>query len=404
MTTKKDDERMKRIRELIDEVAQLADSAENEQILRRWQPEGKDVSVTNGASVWHGVPTGKLTQTSVMPFTIDPEPVFYAQALDFDLREYYLDPYCYLENTLKTKLYRYITFGDDSYITKDISLFLGVVLEPSMFGIAPIYPEGKDPWNSLEPVVHLADDVEKLRQPDFYGSGIMPRCHEFYNTIRETLPDDFTVSFPLWGRGPWGVAQHLMGFENLMIATIDEPETVHALLSRITDLQCVWLSQRAEFLGIPLPVGAMYNDEVNCQVLSPAMYHEFVFPYEQKVSTYQNGISYWHSCGDTAKILHDVKKLCGLQMYDVSAFISDWDTVLTELTGTDIAAEVRMHPVQDVLFSDPTHIRKKLKRIRDTFAGLNVTIRADGMQPMTTMAQDTAKIQAFADIAKEMLR
>ena len=148
----------------------------------------------------------------------------------------------------------------------------------------------------------------------------------------------------------------------------------------------------------------MYNDEVNCQVLSPAMYREFVFPYEQKVSTYQHGISYWHSCGDTAKILCDVKKLFGLQMFDVSAFISDWDTVAAELAGTGIAAEVRMHPVRDVLFAEPAHIREKLKRMRDTFAGLSVTVRADGMQPMTTVAQDTAKIQEFAAIAKEMLR
>ena len=404
MNVRQNDERISRIRDLIAEVSELADSRDNEQILLRWQPEGRDVSVTNGASVWHGVPACALTATSVVPFTIDPEPVFFAEALGFDLREYYLDPYCYLENMLKTKLYRYNTFGDDSYITKDISLFLGVVLEPSMFGITPIYPEARDPWNSLEPVVNSTGDIDNLKQPDFYQSGIMPRCHEFYDTIRQTLPDDFTVSFPLWGRGPWGVAQHLMGFENLMIATIDEPEMVHKLLTRITDMQCVWLSQRAEFLGISLPVGAMYNDEVNCQVLSPAMYHEFVFPYEQKVSTYQNGISYWHSCGDTAKILHDVKKLHGLQMYDVSAFITDWDTVVSELEGTGIAAEIRMHPVQDVLFSDAVHIREKIRRIRDTFAGLKVTLRADGMQPMTTIAQDTVKIQAFADIAKEMLR
>ena len=247
MTDRRDAERMNRIRDLVAEVGELAESAGNERILHRWQPEGRDVSVTSGASVWHGVPTCTLTKSSVVPFTIDPETVFYAQALGFDLREYYLDPYCYLEHALRMKLYRYNTFGDDSYITKDVSLFLGVVLEPSMFGVTPIYPEDRDPWNSLEPAVKILEDIKGLRQPDFYKSGIMPRCHEFYNTIREVLPDDFTVSFPLWGRGPWGVAQHLMGFEHLMIATLDEPEIVHALLERITDMQCVWLSQRAEF-------------------------------------------------------------------------------------------------------------------------------------------------------------
>jgi hypothetical protein len=67
MLGKDNSERIKKINDLIAEVSELADSAENEQILKRWQPEGKDVSVTDGASVWHGIPTGTLSRTSVVP-------------------------------------------------------------------------------------------------------------------------------------------------------------------------------------------------------------------------------------------------------------------------------------------------------------------------------------------------
>jgi len=391
------------IQELVCQVRELADAPENRQILCRWQSAGDDVSVTNGASVWHGVPTARAGAAGTIPFTVDPEPLFYASALRFPLREYYLDPLCYLKNTLRTKIYRHETFDDDSYITKDVSLFLGVVLEPSMFGVQPVYPEDRDPWNDHTPVVTRPEDLETLQVPDFYHAGIMPRCHEFYRVIREALPDDFTVSFPLWGRGPWGVAQHLMGFENLYIATLEEPEFVHALMRKITACQQVWLQNRADFLGIPLPQGAMYNDEVNCKLLSPETYHEFVFPYEQQAARFQNGITYWHSCGDTGPLLPELKHLYGLQMYDCSAW-TDWQTAADALRDTEIAVEVRMHPVRDVMFADEAQIRRRLAHVREVFSGMKLTVRADGFQPMGALEDDTEKIRRFARIAAEMLR
>lgn len=391
------------LQELIHQVRQLADSQENLQILQRWQDTGSDVSVTNGASVWHGVPTRYVTNSSPIPYTVDPETVYYAKALNYQLRDHYLDPVQYLENTLRMKLFRYETFCDDAYITKDVSLFMGVILEPSMFGVPPLYQLDRDPWNEHIPVVHSPEDVEKLVQPDFFTSGIMPRCHEFYRVIRELLPDDFTVSFPLWGRGPWGVAQHLMGLDNLYMAALEEPEFIHALLRRITDCQKTWLQQRADFLGAPLPVGAMYNDEVNGNMLSPAIYEELIFPYEQELARYQNGISYWHSCGNTGRFLPQLKTMHNLEMYDCSAW-TDWETVAKELQGTDIAIEVRMHPVRDVLLADETHIRNTLNRVRDVFGGMRVTVRADGFQVARNLEDDTKQIQKFSQIAAEMLR
>lgn len=391
------------LQELICQVRQLADSQENLQILHRWQDTGADVSVTNGASVWHGVPTRPVTNSSTIPYTVDPETVYYAKALNYQLRGHYLDPVAYLENTLRMKLFRYETFGDDAYITKDVSLFMGVVLEPSMFGVPPLYPLDRDPWNEHVPVVHGPEDLENLAEPDFFNSGIMPRCHEFYNTIRELLPEDFTVSFPLWGRGPWGVAQHLMGLDNLYVAALEEPEFVEALLRKITDHQKKWLQKRADFLGIPLPVGAMYNDEVNGNMLSPAIYDELIFPFEQELAQFQDGISYWHSCGNTGRFLPNIKKIHKLEMYDCSAW-TDWETVAKELQGVDMAIEVRMHPVRDVLLADEAHIRSTLGRVREVFGGMRVTVRADGFQVARNLEDDTRQIQKFSQIAAEMLR
>lgn len=392
------------LEELICQVRELADSKENDIILQRWQDTGSDVSVTDGASVWHGVPTRKVTATSVVPYTVDPEGVYYSKALPFSMKGHFTNAEDFLINTLKMKLIRYDLFHDDAYMTKDISLFLGVILEASQFGVPSIYPEDTDPWNAHEPVIRGPEDLAKFEEElDFYNAGIMPRCHEFYNTIKSMLPDDFTVSFPLWGRGPWGVAQHLMTLDELYVNAIEEPEFVDDLLKMIVRQQKAWLQKRADLIGIPLPVGAMYNDEVNAQLISPSIYEELIFPREQELALYQNGLSYWHSCGNTAPLLKNIKKLHKLEMYDCSAW-TDWETVAKELQGQDIAVEVRMHPVKDVIMADEAHMREKLTRFREIFGGMRATVRADGFQVVRSMEEDTKQIQKFAQIAAEMLR
>lgn len=393
------------IADLCAEVREAAESAQNQKRLTRWQPgntAGGDVSVTEGASVWHGVPQGRAKEGGEIPFTVDPEIVLWSKILGFNMKQYYTDPACYLANNLKMKLYRGRTFGDDSYITKNISIFVGVILEPSMFGVQPVYGNDTDPWNATDSfVITGPEDLKKMKKPDFYKSGVMPLTHRFYREIRENLPDDFSVSFPIWGRGPWGVAQHLMGFENLYVSVLTQPEFVHDLMKFIVECQMEWITEMARFLDTPIPIGVMYNDEVNCQLLSPQIYEDFVFPYESRIAEFHGGLSYWHSCGKTHDLLPMVKKLHGLEMYDVSAW-TDWEKSIEELKDTGIALEVRMHPVEDVLFAEEKNIVSKLKKIRVMFDGLPVTVRADGQQLMRDLETDVQSIKRWSEIAEDI--
>lgn len=393
------------INDLCAQVRELSVSEQNGRILERWRPaeEKKDVSVTQGASVWHGVPSGKVTEKSSIPFTVDPEIMLWSRILDFDMQDYYTDPECYLVNNLKMKLYRYQEFQDDSYITRNISIFLGVIMEPSMFGVQPLYSHDADPWNATDKfVVAGPDDLNKLTKPDFYRSGIMPLAHRFYSELKEVLPDDFTVSFPIWGRGPWGVAQHLMGFENLYVSVLTQPDFIHELMNFLTECQMEWITEMAHFLGTEVPIGVMYNDEVNCQLLSPDIYREFIFPYELRISEFHKGLSYWHSCGKTHDLLPMVKKLFGLELYDVSAW-TDWETSICEMQDTNIALEIRMHPVKDVLYAEEDEMRKKLLKVRKLFMGVPITVRADGQQLMRNLETDVQSIQKWSRIAAEIL-
>ena len=128
-----------------------------------------------------------------------------------------------------------------------------------------------------------------------------------------------------------------------------------------------------------------------------------IYPYETAVTNKQNGITYWHSCGDASPIICFVKQLKGLQLFDVSPW-TDWETAAKQLRGTSIALEVRMHPTKDVLLTDEAAIRAKIARVREVFDGFRVTVRADGLGMVSSINKDLPKMLRWCSIADEMLR
>jgi hypothetical protein len=399
-------ERSESLKALFEKVAELSDSTENKKILSRWIKSDyeQDVGVAGGASVWHGVPAVKTDGMHDVPFTVDPEIAFWSRLLGFDMKEFYTDPMCYLENQLKMKIYRHERFFDDTCITRDISVFLGVTLEPGMFGVETVYSSDRDPWNSIRRyIVKDRDDLSRLVRPDFFRSGLMPLAHRFYEEIGSVLPKGFSVTFPLWGRGPLGVAEHLMGLEVLALDIALDPSLVIDLFRFITDCNKDWLTKRASFLNQKIKKGVLYNDEVNCQVISPDTYRDLVFPFEKEIAEYQGGITYWHSCGNTTPILRYVKQLKGLELYDSSAWC-DFHVSAAELKDTGIAMEIRQNPVSDVLYADEASIRRKLADILYTCRDVPITVRADGMQSADGMDKDMEHIRRWADTANIVLR
>ena len=98
----------------------------------------------------------------------------------------------------------------------------------------------------------------------------------------------------------------------------------------------------------------------------------------------------------------NVMKLKGLQLFDVSPW-SQWNATAKKLMGSGIAAEVRMHPVKEVILADETHMREKLTKVRETFEGIPVTVRADGLGIVNSMERDLPKMIRWCRIADEIL-
>lgn len=100
--------------------------------------------------------------------------------------------------------------------------------------------------------------------------------------------------------GPFTLAAHLMGAEELMIAMVEEPEKVHALVDTITGVICQWnrkIEQAGgEFVWVAEPVAVM---------ISPEHFHAFVRPYLRRIFSSVSQAGFLHIPGNTTHLLKE---------------------------------------------------------------------------------------------------
>ncbi len=326
----------------------------------------------------------------------------WSRLLNWNMLEVFEDPERYLRFMLEAMLYRFREFEDDAALTSSIPISFGTVLESSLFGIEPIFCADTDPWpgtqsQGVKPIIQREEDLEGLEPPDFYKSGLMPRVHYFYQRIEELVGDQLEVVFPLFDRGPWGIACDLMGIKNIIVGVFRQPDFIHKLMDFIVESKIRLLRERERFLGVKEDLLAgLGNDEVNCDFISPRIYKEFIFPYEQKlVNAYSKGLFYYHSCGNLTPILKYVAKLKGLRLLHISPW-TDFDRAVREVKG--VIFEKRLHPEQDILYSSPEQMRDKISSIMETGREAVLEIKASGLD---RVPPETIKV--WIKTAKESL-
>lgn len=384
-----------RLNGLMDRVEEIAKSPRNLEKRKLWKNPGDSAT-----DHWRGMPESraKLPRT---PITAEPETTLWGELLDFDATDFYSDPVVYLEKFLEIAIYRHEHFDEDTVVGDEIPIWLGVSLESSLFGAKTVYAKGSYPWIARDPVIRGEADLEKLDTCDFRTSGLMPLAHAFYEVIGDLTRGRFKVVFPEWGRSPFGVATHIRGYENFLLDIVDNPPFAHRILALITEARKRWTAERAGFLGKPVGKGNLYNDEVNCPSISPAMYEEFALPYEKELEEFHGGILYWHSCGDTTAMIPSLGQLKTLQMYHSGP----WTDVeeAASFFGNRVALEVCLHPVRDVQRASEEEMRRALTRISKACAQTAFTVRADGLQKISNVMDEMETIQRWTRVAREVL-
>ncbi len=387
------------IKRLVDQVREIHGSPENQARARHWQivphDQWEPALIRSLPAARNG---GKI------PFVVEPGLAMWSQILGYDMWAYYQDPLAYLTAQLEMKVYHAKHFNDDTYIDKSVRILFATVLEGAVLGVPYGFSGGGHPWlDYANPPIKSPEDLEALGPPDFRHSGIMRLVHRFYAEMSEALDDDFLVRFPDWLMGPFGVALVLRSFDTFLMELILKPQFSRQLMRSIVEARKSWQGQCDRLLGIERTRGVLGNDDVYCPNLSPALYREVILPFELELCEYYGGISYWHSCGDTSKLVNDIARIPVLDLFHCGPW-TDVAKACRAMGGHGVPLEICLDPLTKVQSASPAEQKRYLRDIVAQIPdNVDCIIKVDSLEVVRDLDTELAAIWSWINVAREVL-
>ena len=152
----------------------------------------------------------------------------------------------------------------------------GMASEPSSFG-CPVH-FFHDQTVGIGHLITSAEELELLDDlpvPDPRRDGLMPMALSKIRRLRGPLQERGRAMRIVAARGPLNVAGFLMTIPELCVAVKTEPERVHRLLDKTTELVIRWLEAQAEAAG---EIGGILLLDDICGFFSEEEYLEFAHP------------------------------------------------------------------------------------------------------------------------------
>jgi len=144
--------------------------------------------------------------------------------------------------------------------------------------------------------------LSSLQVPNPKKDGRLPGYLEACADIKKVVTDT-----PVSGviAGPWTIAMGLRGATDLIVDTKMDSEFVHELMQISTEATKSFTEALSE-----IGIGVGYSEApASCNLISPAIYRDFVLPYHQELVSYfkekKVGVGL-HICGNANPILDDM--------------------------------------------------------------------------------------------------
>ncbi len=254
------------------------------------------------------------------------------------------------ERSLRRRIFQHDFIDDDSVVEPDFICMPRFTMD--VYGVEVIYERhgelGAYTWKA--PISDLSDGIGMLRQRavhiDEEGTrGDLALAGDYFGDILEIRPGGIST---YWTFGLTQEAIKLIGLEQLMLAPYDSPEQLHALMSFLRDEHLAKLErfEREGLLrdnnlnGYTGSGGVAYTRELpapgrspGAQVRavdlwgfaesqetigwSPAMFHEFVFPYQLPLLG-RFGLNCYGCCEPVDTRLDDILSIPRLRRVSVS--------------------------------------------------------------------------------------
>lgn len=313
-----------------------------------------------------------------------------------------------LEFGFRLGLYHYEHVRDDSVVDPFLSVNWSV--RTSGYGVEVPFERGTDShgrnlgFHWTHPLTDLERDFDRLT-PRTYSvdrEATLAWQNHLQEVFDGILPVHVRGSY-WWTLGMTGQAINLIGLENLMLYMYDQPEALHRLMAFLRDDHLAyarWLESEGllslnngnDYTGsgsrgftTALPqTDWREGDRVRLQDLwvlsesqetvsvSPAMFAEFIFPYQQELAE-QFGLCYYGCCEPVNNRWDSLRKLKNLR----SVSISPWcdEAFMAEALGSNYVYSRKPAPasISTGVF-DEDRLREDIRTTLRTARGCNVEV------------------------------
>jgi len=170
----------------------------------------------------------------------------------------------------------------------------GMASEPSSFGCSLHFY--RDQTVGIGHLITSSDDLDQLdglQVPDPHRDGLMPLVLSKIRLLRGPLEERGRRMRIVAARGPLNVAGFLMTIPELCVAVKTDPDRVHRLLDKTTELVIRWLEAQAEATG---DIGGILLLDDICGFFSSEEYLEFAHPRLKRIfDTFHVPVKIFHN-------------------------------------------------------------------------------------------------------------
>jgi MtaA/CmuA family methyltransferase len=224
------------------------------------------------------------------------------------------------------------------------------------YGASVLFYENQPP--AIDELNALLSDKSKLRKLQVPSPEDGTRMADRLNAaalFREKIGGEKIIEG--WVEGPCAEAADLRGINALMMDFYDDPSFVKDLFEFVVE-KAIQFARAQIKAGVDL-IGI---GDAAASLVGPAIYHEFVFPFEQKlIEGIKNagGKVRLHICGDTRKYLSDLG-LLGCEIVDLDFMVSLRDARAAMGPGQMLLGN--LNPVTIVLEGTESDVLRELEQ------------------------------------------
>jgi hypothetical protein len=229
-----------------------------------------------------------------------------ARVMNYDLERFFQDRLFNFQKTLEYRIWQRENIPDDSPFIGIYEMDYALhTLEYSMFGMQPRWNPGQTPSYGL-PMIKTREDLARLKIPDFFRDGFMPRVIEDYYKMKEDLNGRLEVGIRKAVQGPFQTATGLHGQENVFMEEITDPGFVTELMQFAFQFHKEWVRGWEKLHGRSYGMFNIGDDDIDSKfTVPPKAYRNLILPVHIQYAQEFKSI-HWHSCGNKNSIFPDI--------------------------------------------------------------------------------------------------